>query len=75
MEPRILSLERALYIAVKNSREYQSRKESLYLDALRFSEIRQRYTPVFSGRASGTYAAETKDVTKRSDAARLAAAV
>ena len=68
----IISLEKALDIAVKNSREYQTRKESLYLQALSFTEIRQRYTPVFGGRATGTYTAQNKDVTKRSGSARLA---
>ncbi|HOZ46718.1 MAG TPA: TolC family protein [Candidatus Hydrogenedentes bacterium] len=70
----ILSLEQALSIAVRNSREYQSQKESLYVRILSYTETRQRYTPVFSGRAQGTYTAETRDVTKRSGTAVVAEA-
>ena len=70
----ILSLEKALDIAVKNSREYQSQKESLYLQALGFTETRQRYRPVFSGRAQGQHSAQARDVSKLSGSAQLAQA-
>lgn len=49
---RIIPLERALEIAVKNSRTYQTRKETLYLEALSLSLARYRFTPIFSGGAS-----------------------
>lgn len=68
----ILSLEQALKLAVTNSRDYQARKEALYLQALSFTLVRQQYTPVFSGAASGAYQAETIDVDKLPGSARLA---
>jgi len=68
----ILSLEKALDIAVNNSRDYQSRKETLYLQALSLTEIRQRYRPVFAGHASGTYAVQTQDVSEVSGLGRVA---
>lgn len=52
---RILPLSRALEIAVKNSRNYQNRKESLYLEALNLTLARHRFTPIFSGGASSKY--------------------
>ena len=45
---RIISLEKALEIAVKNSRTYQNRKEILYLEALDLTLARYRFTPIFS---------------------------
>lgn len=68
----VLSLEKALEIAVRNSRDYQSQKETLYLQALALSETRQRYRPVFGGRASGNLNVQTIDVTKYSGTAQLA---
>ncbi len=70
----ILSLEKALEIAVKNSREYQSHKEALYLEALAFTETRQRYRPVFSGKAGGDYSVRTRDAVKLSGSAQVAQA-
>jgi outer membrane protein TolC len=52
---RVLPLSRALEIAVKNSRNYQNRKESLYLSALDLTLARHRFTPIFSGGASSKY--------------------
>jgi outer membrane protein TolC len=52
---RIISLEKALELAVKNSRTYQNRKESLYLDALSLTLTRHRYAPIFSGGARSDY--------------------
>lgn len=49
----VLSLEKALSIGVSNSRTYQTRKESLYLEALSLSLDRHRYAPIFSGNAGG----------------------
>ncbi|MDB6026654.1 MAG: hypothetical protein JWM68_2877 [Verrucomicrobiales bacterium] len=48
---RIVSLDQALEIAVKFSRNYQNEKESLYLDALTLTLERHRYTPIFSASA------------------------
>lgn len=69
----IISLNQALDIAVKNSREYQSEKERLYLAALNFTEIRQQYRPVLSGgRVKTDFSAQAVDVTKKSAYAQLA---
>ncbi len=50
---RQMGLLPALDLAVRQSREYQARKELVYLNALDLSLARQRYTPIFSGGASG----------------------
>jgi len=50
---RLLDLPGALDIAVRQSREYQARKELVFLNALDLSLARQRYTPLFSGSAGG----------------------
>jgi outer membrane protein TolC len=49
---RVISLTDALDLAVKFSRTYQNRKESVYLGALTLTLERHRYTPIFSGGAS-----------------------
>lgn len=66
-DAQILSLEQALNIAVRNSRAYQNRKESLYLQALSLTLERHRYTPIFSGSLSGDYVHSTRDVVHPSD--------
>ncbi len=68
----IISLAKSLEFAVKNGREYQSRKESVYLQALGFTETRQDYRPVFSGSASGALSAEATDVSKQTGMAQAA---
>lgn len=68
---RILSLERALQLAVTNSRSYQNEKEALYLEALGLTLDRHRYTPIFSGGASTTFTQETREVTGASDFSRV----
>jgi len=55
----VISLEDALSLAVTNSRAYQNRKEALYLEALTLTLERHRYTPIFSGGASGGVASQT----------------
>lgn len=55
----VLSLEKALEIAVRNSRAYQQEKEILYLSALSLTLDRHRFGPRFSATASGDYARET----------------
>ena len=69
---QVLSLEKALELAVKNSRTYQNEKESLYLEALALTLDRHQYTPIFSGSVSGDYARTTTDVTKLSGLAQAA---
>ena len=51
---RMLTLEDALGIAVKESRSYQSRKEQLYLSGLSLTLARHQFTPIFSAPASAT---------------------
>lgn len=63
---QVLSLERALEIAVKNSRTYQNRKESVYLQALALTLDRHRYTPIFSGALRGAVHHAPKDIQKPS---------
>lgn len=64
---QVITLEQALNIAVRNSRTYQNRKESLYLQALSLTLERHRYTPIFSGSFSGDYIHSTRDVIRPSD--------
>ena len=59
---RVLGLEKALEIAVKNGREYQSRKEQLFIQALSLTLSRHQYAPIFSGQASGRFVTTPRDV-------------
>jgi outer membrane protein TolC len=52
-----ISLQKALEIASRNSREYQTRKESLYLQALTLTLARYAFDPHFFGGADGEYMA------------------
>lgn len=67
LEAHIVPLERALAIAVRRSRSYQSQRESLYLQALSLTLDRHDYTPIFSGSMSGDYARSTSDITRATD--------
>lgn len=58
---RTIPLDRALKVAVKNSRDYQSRKEDLYVSALSLSLTRHQYTPIFSGGARSFYTRAVRD--------------
>jgi outer membrane protein TolC len=55
----VLTLEKALEIAVRNSRTYQNEKELLYLSALNLTLNRHQFGPRFSGTATGDYARDT----------------
>ncbi len=59
---RILSLEDSLDFAVKFSRNYQSRKEQVYLAALTLTLARHEFTPLFAGRAQAAYRVNTEEV-------------
>ena len=48
-----LSLLDSLRVAAYNSREYQSRKESIFVDALQLDLARNEFRPFFSGAVSG----------------------
>lgn len=67
----IVSMEKALEIAVRNNRSYQNRKEQLYLRALQLTLERHRYTPIFDAGASADYVRSTADVTRSSNFADI----
>jgi outer membrane protein TolC len=52
---RVLTLEDSLGVAVKTSRSYQTRKESLYLSSLSLTLIRHQFAPLFSASANVDY--------------------
>jgi outer membrane protein TolC len=52
---KMLSLEKAMEMATQHSRNYQNRKEGLYLQALSLSLGRHEYTPIFSARPRARY--------------------
>jgi outer membrane protein TolC len=64
---RIISLEKALDIAVHNSRTYQSSKEQLYLQGLSLTLARHEYTPIFFGRGNAAYAVDAVPDSSLSD--------
>ena len=51
----ILSLNEGLDLAFRHSKDYQTRKERLYLEALSLTLDRYRYAPVFSLNSGGQY--------------------
>ena len=55
----VLPLEKALEIAVRNSRTYQGEKEILYLTALNLTLNRHQFGPRFSASGSADYARNT----------------
>jgi outer membrane protein TolC len=63
----IISLEKALDIAVHNSRTYQSAKEQLYLQGLSLTLARHEYTPIFFGRGNALYGVNAVNETSLSD--------
>ncbi len=58
---RIVSLNDALELAFRYSRDYQTQKERLYLEALALTFDRYRYTPVFSSITRGDYQWDAED--------------
>lgn len=58
----VLTLEDALDLAIKHSRNYQNAKEQLYLSALSLSLTRHQFTPLFSARGSATYSEQNVGV-------------
>ena len=63
-----LNLDRALEIAAENSRDFQARKERLYLSALSLTGQRNRYSTIFSGSASGQADGTGKDKSSKGTA-------
>ena len=56
---KVLSLDKALEIAVKYSRTYQNSKEQLYLTALSLALARHQFAPIFSAGGTVTYSVDT----------------
>lgn len=63
----IISLEKALLIAVNQSRTYQNEKERLFLEGLGLTLDRHRYTPIFGGGASAAFERDTVEGTRASE--------
>jgi len=59
--PATISLTKAIEIAIQNSREYQRRKEDVYLSALDLTLERYRWSPRFSALLSGRWQRAEKD--------------
>jgi len=57
----IIDLETALNLAFQHSREYQTQKEILYLEALALTFNRYRYTPTFAFTGGGQYVWDAED--------------
>ncbi len=61
-DAHVLNLEEALSLAVHHSRNYQSRKEQLYLSALSLSLARHQFAPIFSASGNANYGGQTEAV-------------
>lgn len=59
-EARIVNLEETLALAVQHSRNYQSRKEQLYLSALALTLVRHQFAPIFSASGDANYSVQTE---------------
>ncbi|PCJ23699.1 MAG: hypothetical protein COA96_11130 [SAR86 cluster bacterium] len=57
----IISLNGALNLAFQHSKDYQTQKERLYLEALSLTFDRYRYTPTFSANGRGDYQWDAQD--------------
>src|SRR6185503_14276360 len=55
-----ISLQDALDLSVKFNREYQLRKEQVYLAALALTLAQNQFEPIFGGRASAAYRVDTE---------------
>jgi outer membrane protein TolC len=56
----VISLEKALGVAVQHSRTYQSRKEQVFLQALDLTLARHQFAPLFSAQGGADYAVNTE---------------
>jgi len=66
-EPDYLSLADALAVAMANSRSYQTRKETLFIEALRLSEVQKDFNVNYNGSAyAQSSATKFKDGTTES---------
>ena len=57
----VLTLNEALDLAFAHSKEYQTQKERLYLEALALTFDRYRYTPTFSASGGASYNWDAQD--------------
>ena len=61
VDARIVSLNDALNLAFQHSKDFQTQKERLYLEALALTFDRYRYVPTFSAAAGGDYRWDSQD--------------
>tara|TARA_B100002003_G_scaffold251907_1_gene298775 strand:+ start:2803 stop:4494 length:1692 start_codon:yes stop_codon:yes gene_type:complete len=61
IDAHIIGLDNALDLAFQHSKDYQTQKERLYLEALALTFDRYRYTPTFSFTGSGDYQWDSED--------------
>ena len=61
VDARIASLNDALNLAFQHSKDFQTQKERLYLEALALTFDRYRYVPTFSAAAGGDYRWDSQD--------------
>lgn len=66
--PAIISLNRVMETAIRSSRDYQQRKEDIYLEALDLTMERHRWSPQFSAMLSGEWEWDDKDESWAGDA-------
>ena len=59
--PAVISLDKAVEIAIRNSNDYQTNKEGVYLSALSLTLERSRWTPQFSELLTGQYNRADRD--------------
>jgi outer membrane protein TolC len=59
--PAIISLDKAIEIAIRNSSDYQSNKETVYLSALSLTLERFKWTPQFTALLTGKYNRADRD--------------
>lgn len=62
----IISLENAILLAVQRNRNYQTAKETLFLQALSLIIDRHRYTPIFTGSGQITLNRTASDISEPS---------
>ena len=61
VDARVVSLNDALDLAFQHSKDFQTQKERLYLEALALTFDRYRYVPTFSAAAGGDYRWDSQD--------------
>ena len=66
--PAVIGITKAIETAIGNSREYQARKEDVYLSALDLTLERHNWSPIFSGLLSGRWQRENKEESWAGDA-------